>query len=488
MRQIQLSLSTLAATLALTACGTRDAGNPAPPRVTDQTIDLPDQSSTIIVPVIAPLSELEKGLDTSTPRTLWTIDEHREVCVAGRRVAGVKVTPDLGCRIVGRVVRGRIRVGGSGQRLTITLPVTATIAVRNVGGVLSETVTGSADVRAVGRLGIAGNWQPTAKVDIDYDWREPPGVTVAGQRITFVSKADEKLRGIVTKLERDLPRELAKIELRRQLEGIWGQAFTSIRLSRDNPPAWMRITPRRLGFGGYSVEGRQLRMTLSAEALTETFVGHRPDDPVRTPLPPPGRVDGRPALRFFIPVLADYAQLEPVVQRTLRKLAARGISLSGVGPVDAQFGAVTIYATEGGRIAVGVKTKVKPRGSALDATSGEVWLSALPYNEPGSQLVRARDVQLATKTDSAVVNLLVRLFDSAEVVDAVALALQHDFAPDYQKLLAKAKAEIGQRQEGDFRLSTDVREVRNGEIKVTGAGLFMPVQAEGSARIEYRPR
>jgi hypothetical protein len=485
-----LLLPVAAATLA--GCSRHDAGNPAPPRLQAGQVRLPQQSSIIVVPVVAPLAALEQGLNRTTPRTLWTIDEHRDRCVAAKRVdlgiGKVKITPDLGCRIVGRVTRGAIHVGGAGQRLAITMPVSAVIAARDVGGVLSKTATGSATVHATGRLGIAGDWHPTAKVDIAYDWREPPGIDIAGQRVTFVGKADEKLRGVVARLERDLPKELAKIRLRRQLDGVWRQAFTTIQLSQRNPPAWMRVTPRALAFGGYAVEGRNLRLTLAAEALTETFVGERPADPSPTPLPAPGAVPGRPGLRFYIPVLAEYAQLQPVVQRTLRKLNAKGIVLKGVGPVDAAFGDVTVYATTGGRLAVGVKAKVKARSGSLGATSGEAWLSAIPYNDPGSQFVQARDVRLATRTDSPVVNLLVQLFDSVQVTDAIALALRHDFAPDYARVLAKARDAIDERREGDFVLHADVTKVTNGALRVTAAGLFMPVQAEGAARIEYRPR
>lgn len=452
----------------------------------------PDQSSTIIVPVTAQLSELERGLDKQTPRTLWTIDEHRDRCVRGKRVdlgiGRVKVTPDLGCRLVGQVTRGAIRVSGAGERLDIAMPVSAVIHIRDVGGVLSETATARAMVHATGKLGIAGNWSPRATLDLAYDWREPPGIEIAGQRVTFTSRADQKLTRIVAKLERELPREVAKLELRRQLDGAWQHGFTVVELSKRNPPAWMRVTPRALGFGGYRIDGRQLQMTLAAEALTQTFVGRRPADPAPTPLPPPSRVAGQPGLRFFIPVLADYAQLEPVVLRTLRKLAAKGITLTGVGRVDVDFGKVTVYATTGNRLAVGVTARVKPRDRDFPATSGEAWLTAHPYNEENSQLVRARDVQLAADTDSDAVDLLVSLLGATQVQQAVALALQHDFAPDYQKVLAKAQAAIGARQQGDFFLSTDVTRVTTGRLQVSGAGLFLPVRAEGTARIAYRPR
>lgn len=488
--QRPLTCSLLALPLVLAGCD-RQVGNVAPPKVTG-SVTMPEQTSTIVVPVVADLDQLERGLDRRTPRTLWSIDQHKDACVKAKRVdlgfGKVKLTPDLGCRLTGTVTRGTMQIGGSGERLEVTLPIHARISVRDAGGVAGETATGSAIVRAVGRLSVVGDWEPTARLKLSYDWTQPPGIDLLGQRITFTDQADEKLKTVIAKLERDLPQELAQLHLRRQLDAVWRRSFTAIELSRRNPPAWMRVAPRRLGYGGYRIDGRQLRLTLRADALTQSFVGQRPADPPPVPLPPPSPTIGQPGLHFFIPVLADYAQLEPVVQRTLRKIAARGISLEGIGPVEAQFGRVTVYATSGGRMAIGVHAKVKAPESSIASAEGEAWLVARPYNEPGSQLVRARDVEFATKTNSPLVDLLAALFADPTVRAGIATGLEHDFAPDYQKLLGKVQRAVGQRQEDEFLLRARVTKVRNGRITATGAGLFMPVAAEGEAQILYRPR
>ncbi|WP_156818868.1 DUF4403 family protein [Sphingomonas sp. Mn802worker] len=452
---------------------------------------MPEQPSTIVVPVDADLDQLERGLEQRTPRQLWTIDRHLDTCVKARRVnlgiAKVRVTPDLGCRVVGTVTRGPVYVGGSGDRLVVTLPIHARISAKDVGGVAGETATGSAIVRATGRISIYGDWQPTAKMQLSYDWTQPPGIHLLGQRITFTDKADEKLQPMLAKLERDLPAELSRLHLRSQLEQVWDQSFTTLQLSQRNPPVWMRVAPRRLGYGGYRIKGRELRLTLRADALTQTFVGHRPPDLTPTALPPPSSELGTPGLRFFTPVLADYAQLEPVVQRTLRKLAVRGIKLKGIGAVDAEFGRVTVYATSDNRIAVGVHAKVKARSSPIASAEGEAWLAAQPYNQPESQLVQVRNVEFATKTNSQLVDLLAALFADPTVRAGIADGLAHDFAPDYRKLLVKVERAIGERREGDFVLRTRITGVRNGRITATGAGLFMPVAVTGQADISYRP-
>ncbi|GAA0315345.1 hypothetical protein GCM10009087_27240 [Sphingomonas oligophenolica] len=485
------AIAFLVGTPLLASCS-HDSGNPAPPRV-ETAAELPRRSSTITVPVSARLADLEDGINRRTPRILWRIDKRAQLCVPPRRVKlfrkRLKVTPALHCDIAGEVTRGRITLSGSGATLLVTMPINATISAAHIGGIISkETATGAAIIRASARLAVDGNWSPTARVAIAYDWTDPPGIDFLGQRIRFAEKADSKLQGVIARLQRDLPRELDRLRLHDQLDGLWRQGFTSIMLNRERPPVWMRITPRSLGFGGYRIAGGRLEMDLAAEALTETFVGNRPSDPVPTPLPPPSRQLGERGLRFFIPVLADYAELEPVVERTLAKLAKKQIVLAGIGPVDATFGKVTIYATEHGRLAVGIHATVKSRNVSLVAAKGEVWLSAIPFNGPNSQFVQVRDLQIAAHTDSTGVNLLFSLFENGSVRDGIRGALAHDFVGDYQKVLTAARGAISVRRQGDFVLSANVASVEHGPIQVTGKGLFMPVEAQGEARIQYRPR
>lgn len=489
MRRIA-HLASAVAMLLLAACS-KQVGNPAPPKI-ETPADLPRQTSRIVVPMTARLAELEAGLNARSPRQLWSIDRREPKCVKGQRVKvlGVraKVTPDLGCRIVGQVTRGSIRLGGSGSTLLITMPVSAAISARDIGGVVKrETATGSANVRATVKLSVNRNWDPVAKVDIAYDWVEPPGIDFLGQRIKFVEKADAKLKGVIAGLERDLPRELLRLHLRDHLQSVWKQGFATIELNRERPPAWMRVTPQRLGFGGYRVGNGRIEMMLAADAFTETFVGERPGDPVATPLPPPAARMGAPGLRFFIPVVADYAQLEPVILRALRKRAAKGIVLKGIGPVEAEFDQVTVYATEGGRLAVGIRAKAHAKGSSYSRTNGVIWLWAIPFNDPNSQRVRVRDLRIAGDTDNTAVNLLFSLFADELVLEDIRAGLTHDFNKDYERVLAAARKAIAGRREGDFILSASIADVRNGQLKVTGQGLFLPVEATGTATITYSP-
>ncbi len=464
-------------------------GKAEPPVRANDAIEVPHQVSAIDVPLDVHVSVISRAIEQAVPRTLWSIDQHVDKCVPAQRVklfkAKIKVSPDLGCTVVGAVSRSAIRLRGEGKDIVADVPIRANIAARHVGGFLKgETATGSAMVRARIRLSVTDNWQPRATVRLAYSWTTPPGIDFLGKRITFTDKADEKLAPIVRDLERKLPQEIAKLNIRSRVADAWRQSFTSLELNEQNPPVWMRITPQKLSYGGYSLSGNRLRLSLGLSARTETFVGPRPEDPKPTPLPALGHDAAGSKLEFFIPVIADYAQLEPVLQKALAKRAARPFDLPGIGPVVARFDKVTGYGTAGGRIAVGLTITARPQNSSTE-THGLVWLTALPVNTPGSQRVHFEQLAVNGETDGIGGDLLVRLVQAPAVSEVLAGELTQNFTRDFEKLLGKVRRAIVSKRAGDFLIRADIRDVRTGAIKASGQGLYLPVWASGTARVEY---
>jgi hypothetical protein len=510
VRSGRRALRFLAAAILPVLAGCGGGGvNPAPPRVTEPA-EIPTRISRIALPVSVPLAELERLLNAEAPQTLLTIDQQEKACVPSARLTvclkherpckgdackdvpckvgfrKARVTPTLGCRIVGSVERGPIRLSGSGENLRLTMPVTATVSAKDVGKLVSETATAAAEVRARVKLGTAADWSPTATIEIDYGWTEKPGIELLGRRITFAGRADPKLGQVIARLEADLPRQLKSLALQKKVDEAWRRGFTSVSLNRRNPEVWMRITPQRLGYGGYIVRGRDLVLDLGLEATTETFLGARPADPPVAPLPPRVIFADRSGLSFYLPVVADYSQLEPVLEKALTKLAARPIAVPVAGNVRVTFGRPTIYTTEAGKIAIGLPISASGARQIL-STRGVVWLTGLPYNARDSRKVYVRDLGIAGRADGLPGSLLLAVAESPAVIGALETALAQDFSRDFGKLMAKVDKALTNKRVGDFVLSAKVTEVKNGVVTPVGQGLFLPVQAFGLADLRYSP-
>lgn len=485
-----------ASTALFLAGGCHRTPNEAPPRATDR-IEIAPQASTIAVPVGANMDRLAAALESQVPRELWAIDKPNQTCVASEQVKVLFVklkTPRIACRIVGRVTRGRLTLSGVGegprQALLVTLPVHAVVHARDIGGVLrQETATADARVQAKVILSMAPDWSPRGTVDLAYRWTAPPRVEFLGQTIDLSEAADAKLKGVLAKLERDLPAQLAKLDLRSQVERSWNAAFTSLQLNRSNPPVWMRITPRELQYGGYAITGNRIALRLGLRAVTETFVGDRPPDPQRAPLPPLKPLAG-PAgkLSFFIPVLADYRELEPVLMRALRKRSARPFDVPGAGAIYATFNKATIYGTTGGRIAVGLDFSASDTAGTIGKARATVWMTAVPVNAPNSRRVAFSQFAVSGATDRSGGNLVIKLANAPGLSDAIAGALTQNFERDYDTLMAKIARAIDNKREGDFVIRARLENVETGTLKVSGQALYLPVRGTGEASIVLAPK
>ena len=490
MRAINSLVVTIAAVVALAACDRKVAVDP-PPRATDKAPS-PTQTSLIAVPINADTTALKRALERAVPKTLWTINRRERACVKPQQIKvfgkEVKVTPPIACTIVGQVTRGPLRLRGVGDEIIVDVPLSATISARDVGGVLKgETATGAAMAHARVKIDITPDWRTRGTARISYGWTKAPGIDFLGERITFTDEADAKLKPVVRDVEREVNREIARIDIRQQASEVWRQSFTALELNRDKPPVWMRVTPQRILYGGYRMEGQQMRLNLGLEAITETFVSGRPTDPTPTPLPNMVREVPMPHLDVRVPVLADYSQLQPVVDRALLKRSARPFVLPKVGPMTVKFGKSTIYGAPDGRIALGVDVAMRLADRSGQPTQGRIWMTAVPNNKLGSAEVHFTELSIDGDTDGVGGDLLITLGQSPGFAPLIADALTQNFARDLAELQAKIKRAVDQRREGVFVIRTHVDNFEIGQIKAYGNGLYLPVRMVGGASVDYRP-
>ncbi|MCI4589811.1 DUF4403 family protein [Sphingobium sp. BYY-5] len=476
--------------LALPGCHRKVEDKP-PPRADDPVL-AQQKSSILTAPIEGDAAIIRRAIETAVPRTLWSIDQPAARCIPPQRIKlfgkRIKVTPPIKCTITGIVTRGPIRLRGEGQDIVADMPIRAQITARDVGGRLKgETATGAAMAHARIRLDLTPGWALTGKIGLHYDWTTPPGIDFLGQRIGFADQADEKLQPIVRQLERDLPRELARVQLRPKVEQLWRQGFATLGLNARDPAVWMRVTPQKLLYGGYALRGDRLRLDLGLEAITESFVGPRPTDPQPIPLPPPSRTRANGRFTMAIPVTADYAQLEPVILRALTKRAAQPFTLPAIGPVTARFDTVEAYGTTDGRIAVGITLAVHPASGRIGDTHGRIWLVARPVNNPNSAEVRFTDLTVTGATDRVAGDMLVALGSSPGFSQLIATSLTQNFTRDLDNLQGKIRRAIAEKRLGDLLINSRIDRMETGQIHAYGAGLHLPVEAQGTARIRYQP-
>jgi hypothetical protein len=476
----------------LPGCKGRDSMSEAPPRA-NNTIDYPPQASTLAVPVVIKVDTLRSALEAEIPRRLYVLRKHVSRCVPPQKVkifkARIPITPKLGCDVAIDVTREPLKLTGKGRDFVITVPIHARAKASNVAGILYETANGSAIARVLVKFSITSRWRMSGTTRLGYDWTTPPGLRLLGQRFTFTDKVDDQLRPLIARFEQSLPRELAKIPLERMVGEAWKQSFAVLELNRTNPPVWMRLTPERLMYGGYSVSSPTINLALGIEGTTETFVGDRPKPKAPIPLPPVSPLPvpaGKASL--FVPVIASYPEIEPIILEALVKRSRRPFDIPHVGPVIGRFVKVDAYATGGGRVAVGLTLRVWPQASPGRAISGKVWMTAMLVNPADTRTISFRDLQVGGTTDRSTGNLLLKVINHPSISAAIATELTQNLGQDYDELRSKIDRAVGERREGDFVIRAQIDEIRSGSLRVAGQGLFLPVWAKGRTEVRYLPR
>ncbi len=468
----------LAALLALAGCWDPPEPPVVPPRASDPII-FPDEPSIIGIDLAVDLAGLERDLEADIPRTLWRIAEEDVTCVPSKKVdlALFKVkTPKLKCDIMGAVKRGKLKIAGSGRDLVLTVPVEAEVSARNIAGILKETGTAAAELRLSLRLDITREWQLRTDAEVDYAWSKEPGIDFLGRRITFTDKADTQMTALRDKVERGLERSLTRVRLKAAAERGWRAAHAVVELNRKNPAVWARITPQRFHYGGYAISGKTMRLTFGIEGKLSAHVGQKPEPAEPTPLPPIEHFAIKPGFAVLrVPVVSDYAVLEPVIAKALDKRSRRGFDLGNGRMATARFSEIEVFGTTGNRIAVGITFSATTDTKLWNKARGRVWLSARPVNAANSREVAFADVVVAGQTDMVGEELILAIANSPDLQSTIGDALRQNFERDFAKLRAKIDRAIAFRKDGPLAYSVTVERIDTGRIRAYGEGLYLPV-------------
>lgn len=467
---------------------------PPPPRV-DMAARLDPAVSTLRVPLAIPLADLQATLERQVPRQLWAVNQQRRTCLRPRRVEALGValgrTPPVPCRITGQATRGAIALSGEGQNLLIRMPVSARLTAQDTAGLLvGETATGTADATLRAHLTVTPDWRVVADVDVTYQWSREPGIDFLGQRVLITAQADRELARMAAQIERELEAAFARTPLRPRVAEAWQRGFAVQRLGNGDPSAWLRVTPRALGLGGWQADGRHLTVDLAVAARTESVIGNRPATPPATPLPVQATRLASEGAALTVPLIVPYETLQAEVLDELRRLGSR-VTLRGIGPVRTDFSAVRIHATTGGRLALGITARVTPEGAALASygpTEGEVWLTALAASAPDSPVVHLTDLTIAGDTNRATSDLIARAFVDESLRSRLERALVFDFTPQRTHAINQARTAAASLAGNGLSASITLNEVHHAPLQVTGAGLVIPITASGTGAITARVR
>ncbi|MEA4983060.1 MAG: DUF4403 family protein [Paludibacter sp.] len=122
------------------------------------------------------------------------------------------------------------------------------------------------------------NWKLVAKtVSKGYQWIETPKINVMGITVPVKLIADYALKESQQMITGQIDQSLSQmVELKKYAGMAWGEMQKPMLLSEENN-LWLRITPKDVLLSPFETKGQKLTLTLSLQALIESYFGAKPE-------------------------------------------------------------------------------------------------------------------------------------------------------------------------------------------------------------------
>jgi Domain of unknown function (DUF4403) len=479
---------------------------PAPALVELPPLPPAPRSSSIVAPIVIPLTAIRDAADRGAPRTF--------AGKADNPVSQILQNADIGWT----ASRGPISATGAQDVLSLATPLTGTL---NVTGSLSAKTTGAIGDAlgsllggdAAKRIGsvnikslnahaeIKGNVTITARPKLAAAWRIEPNLTaqvtlsdtnlsVSGARVNVPAQVKplidktvaDQLDAVQARLRNDPAFENnAKLQ--------WAKACRSIPLQGPGPgtasslPAlWLELRPTRAIAAQPRIDASAVTLTLGIEAETRiTPAQTKPDCPFPATIdivpPSPSRIS------IGVPIDLPFTDINKIVEA---QFAGRSFPEDGSGSVNVTVKRASVAAS-GDRLLISLLVNAREKKSFV-GLGGEanIHIWGKPVLDQEQQTLRLTDVELAVESEAAF-GLLGAAARAAVphlqkvLADKATIDLK-PFASNAQSKIAAVISDF-QKNEDGVRIAAEITSLRLADIAFDSKTLRVIAEADGAINV-----
>ena len=463
-----------------------------------------NRSSSIIAPVMIPLSVIRDAADRAAP--------HNFSGKADNPVAQILQNADIGWT----ASRGTIAATGANDVLSLSTPLTGTLKVTGslsasaqgaVGNALGSLLGGNV-AKQIGRVNIKnlnanaeikGNVAMTARPVLTANWRIDPNLTaqvnlgdtnlsVAGARVNVPAQVkpviDKAVNEQLANLQQRIRNDPA---LERNARLQWAQMCRSIPLqgAAALQGLYLEMKPVRAVAAQPHIDASNVTLTLGVEAETRvTPTATKPDCPFPATLTIVPVVPGK--VNIGIPIDVPFTEINKIIEA---QFAGKTFPEDGSGAVGVTVKQVSVTAS-GDRLLISLLVHAKEKKSWF-GFGGEatVHIWGKPMLDQAQQTLRLTDVRLAVESEAAF-GLLGAAARAAMPYLQSALAEKatvdlKPFASNAQKKIAAVIADF-QKNEDNVRVTADITSLKLADIAFDSQTLRVIAEAAGAVSVTVK--
>jgi Domain of unknown function (DUF4403) len=428
--------------------------------------------SNLAVTLSIPQSQIAQFLNAKDGQQLADIRDQDVKCPFGH------------CRMNLTAFRnGPADISTANGQLAVRLPFRLSVGVKT-SGFLSSLGPAQGDAEGVANA--------TTALTIGPDWRLRSQLTGhidlsnahlrIGPLTTNVAQLwDQGGEGLEKPIWRLLDNQIARVNLKPQIEALWTRAFVPVMVSKT-PLSWLVLTPESLGLMQPELAHGALTLSLALAARGQVVV--QDAMPINPATPLPSAVPLQQAYdRFSISLsfLLPYSQAEKFAMASLARNPPRvnGMTLS--------FSSVHIMPS-GQDVVVETRFCGAPNWDFTDwfASCAHVYLRGRPAFDPATRTVRIDGLHYDVASADAMLHVLT-LLASQKISNFIGKTLVFDVSHQLGHEEDQIRAELAQPHGKTLSLSGSVQSFGTPSFFWTRDGFLAFFSATGSVRAIFNP-
>ena len=450
-----------------------------PPRRA-QVVSAPPLQSDLVLSARINLSAFRDDLDSATSQPI-PFSDRRGGCLHINTIFFGRVP--IGCSWNGVVTRRAVpTISGSGDRLSIAIPLHVNVRARTEGGLGPGpwvTATGDFTATAQATPKLNRDWSLSLNLSTDHRWDRELAMRVLGFRVPLGDVGGSAVRDELARLAADLESTVRDLDVRAHAHATWNSLHEPFQLSTD-PEIWLRLRPMEVRFSGMHIDNDILHASTSITITTEGVFGERPAAFPTSPLPSvEERSQGDDSFVARLPFVLRYDALEAKLRDILRT-QERWAPIPDHPDTYLTVHDVEVYPSDD-TLAVGLHFTADVAGRWLDAR-GSVYLQGRPVVDGNQRIVSVDVLELTPATDNDLADLALVLFND-RIRSELARALTYSFGADYDRLLAAASSALDRSIAPNVTSQGELNYANVTGIVMGGRGLRLNVLSAGTLRL-----
>jgi hypothetical protein len=439
---------------------------PDPPKRDIAAIEFPATTSHLSVIAVFPKAAIAAQLESALPKT-FKFDVNSG-----------------GVRAHGSPSRGPITVVNdvTGKRVSASTPVSGRVQVeKRVIFNISVGIDVSAGIRASLSPVITPKWTIDPQFGLSAQVNRAVAKTAIGD-IDVTGHVQGPVTNAVNGVKGTAEAKLKEVlDVRKKVERLWSE-MNSVHKLNDNPPTWLRITPRQVTFGQFRYTKDSIDSGLALDLETHVFLQDAAPDVLKSPLPDL-RITGKLSDTFeiSIPVEVSFSVLNEQLKAQLTK-----------SPIDLPKDAVVAI----------TDATISPYGAGILLTlhfsgkkgwfksaSGRLHVVGIPVLDVKKAELRVEQLEFTVETK----NILVKAADwlaHASLLDAMASAAVFRLESELTKSKAKANEELDRLKKSlpkEIGANVTVTEISVDRLAFAEERALVLVKVKGKMSAQLKP-